>query len=105
MTRVALRSLWGRKLRFFLTALAIVLGVSMVSGTYVLTDTIEGGLQHDLPSSPTRRPTSSISGKCAFGPDDTERHRAELLAEPAPAGAGASRPSRRPTAASTARRS
>ncbi|HVM16261.1 MAG TPA: ABC transporter permease [Gaiellaceae bacterium] len=40
MIRVALRDLAGRKLRSFLTALAIVLGVAMVSGTYVLTDTI-----------------------------------------------------------------
>ncbi len=41
MTRVALRGLLGRKLRAFLTALAIVLGVAMVSGTFVLTDTID----------------------------------------------------------------
>ena len=40
MTRVALKGLWGRKLRTVLTAMAIVLGVSMISGTYVLTDTI-----------------------------------------------------------------
>jgi putative ABC transport system permease protein len=40
VTRVALRSLFGRKLRTALTAFAIVLGVGMVSGTYVLTDTI-----------------------------------------------------------------
>jgi putative ABC transport system permease protein len=40
VTRVALRSLFGRKLRTILTAFAIVLGVAMVSGTYVLTDTI-----------------------------------------------------------------
>jgi putative ABC transport system permease protein len=40
VTRVALRSLIGRKLRTVLTAFAIVLGVAMVSGTYVLTDTI-----------------------------------------------------------------
>jgi putative ABC transport system permease protein len=38
--RVALRGLTGRKLRTVLTAFAIVLGVAMVSGTYVLTDTI-----------------------------------------------------------------
>ncbi|MEO8290865.1 MAG: ABC transporter permease, partial [Gaiellaceae bacterium] len=31
----------GRKLRAALTAIAIILGVSMVSGTYVLTDTID----------------------------------------------------------------
>ena len=41
MIRVALRGLAGRKLRSALTALAIVLGVAMVSGTYVLTDTID----------------------------------------------------------------
>ena len=40
MIRVALRGLTGRKLRTALTAFAIVLGVAMVSGTYVLTDTI-----------------------------------------------------------------
>ena len=43
MTRVALKGLAGRKLRGLLTALAIVLGVAMVSGTYVLTDTIQRG--------------------------------------------------------------
>lgn len=41
MIRVALRGLAGRKFRAVLTALAIVLGVAMVSGTYVLTDTID----------------------------------------------------------------
>jgi putative ABC transport system permease protein len=38
---VALRGLAGRKLRSALTAFAIVLGVAMISGTYVLTDTID----------------------------------------------------------------
>jgi putative ABC transport system permease protein len=41
LIRVALKNLAGRKLRAVLTALAIVLGVAMVSGTYVLTDTID----------------------------------------------------------------
>ena len=41
MTRFALKSLAGRKFRTVLTALAIVLGVAMISGTYVLTDTID----------------------------------------------------------------
>ncbi|HST18675.1 MAG TPA: FtsX-like permease family protein [Gaiellaceae bacterium] len=40
MTRVALAGLLGRKLRTALTAIAIVLGVAMVSGTFVLTDSI-----------------------------------------------------------------
>jgi putative ABC transport system permease protein len=41
MTKVALKGLLGRKLRASLTAIAIVLGVAMVSGTYILTDTIK----------------------------------------------------------------
>ena len=40
MTAFALRGLLGRKLRTVLTAIAIVLGVATVSGTYVLTDSI-----------------------------------------------------------------
>ena len=43
MIRVALKGLAGRKLRAALTAFAVVLGVAMVSGTYVLTDTIKAG--------------------------------------------------------------
>jgi putative ABC transport system permease protein len=43
MIRIALKSLAGRKLRTSLTALAIVLGVAMMSGAYVLTDTIDKG--------------------------------------------------------------
>jgi putative ABC transport system permease protein len=41
MTRFAIRGLLSRKLRTALTALAIVLGVAMISGTYVLTDSID----------------------------------------------------------------
>jgi ABC-type antimicrobial peptide transport system permease subunit len=41
LIRVALKGLAGRKLRAVLTSFAIVLGVAMVSGTYVLTDTID----------------------------------------------------------------
>ena len=41
MIGVALKGLLGRKLRSTLTAFAIVLGVAMVSGSFVFTDTIE----------------------------------------------------------------
>jgi putative ABC transport system permease protein len=41
MIGVALKGLAGRKFRATLTAIAIVLGVAMISGTYVLTDTID----------------------------------------------------------------
>jgi putative ABC transport system permease protein len=40
MIRIAWRSLLAHKLRSFLTALAILLGVAMISGTYVFTDQI-----------------------------------------------------------------
>src|SRR3712207_981064 len=40
MTRLTLRGFAARKLRTALTAFAVVLGVAMISGTYVLTDTI-----------------------------------------------------------------
>jgi putative ABC transport system permease protein len=40
MRRVALKGLFGRKLRTALTAFAIVLGVAMISGSLVLTDTV-----------------------------------------------------------------
>jgi len=41
VTRAALRGMAGRKLRTILTAVAIVLGVAMMSGAYILTDTID----------------------------------------------------------------
>jgi putative ABC transport system permease protein len=43
MTGVALRGLGERKLRSALTAIAILLGVAMIAGTYVLTDQIRSG--------------------------------------------------------------
>ena len=41
MIGVALKGLMGRKVRALLTAFAVVIGVAMVSGTFVLTDTIQ----------------------------------------------------------------
>jgi putative ABC transport system permease protein len=43
MITVALKGLAGRKVRALLTAFAVVIGVTMVSGTLVLTDTIQKG--------------------------------------------------------------
>ena len=45
MLRIAWRSLTAHKLRTILTTLAILLGVAMISGTYVLTDQIDKGFQ------------------------------------------------------------
>src|SRR4051794_24077502 len=41
MIGVALKGLAGRKVRALLTALAVVIGISMVSGTFILTDTMQ----------------------------------------------------------------
>ena len=65
MTAFALRGLLGRKLRTALTALAIVLGVAMVSGTYVLTDSIDDAF--DTIFTDVRAGSSAVvSGKAAF---------------------------------------
>ncbi len=42
MGSLVIRGLLTRKLRSALTAIAIVLGVAMISGTFVLTDQISG---------------------------------------------------------------
>jgi putative ABC transport system permease protein len=67
--RIAIRGLVGRKLRSLLTALAIVLGVAMVSGTYVLTDSIHdafGSIFTDI----YRGTDATVTGKSAFGSQD-----------------------------------
>jgi putative ABC transport system permease protein len=62
MRRVAIRGLLARKLRSTLTAIAIVLGVAMVSGTLVLTDTIEKAFD-SIFSSSYEQTDAVVSGK------------------------------------------
>ena len=65
MGRFAVRGLLSRKLRTALTALAIVLGVAMISGTYVLTDSIDQAF--DKIFTDIRQGSNAvISGKSAF---------------------------------------
>ena len=66
MIRVTLKGLLGRKLRLALTSLAIVLGVGMVSGTYVLTDTINAGIG-SLLGVAYAKTDAVVTGKAAFG--------------------------------------
>ena len=40
MRKIAVRGLLARKLRLALTALAVALGVTLIAGTYIFTDTI-----------------------------------------------------------------
>src|SRR4051794_8660067 len=70
MTRVALKGLWGRKLRTVLTAMAIVLGVSMISGTYVLTDTITKSFTTVVDGS-FKHADAVVTGKVAFKNDES----------------------------------
>ena len=55
---LTLRGLAARKLRTALTALAVVLGVALISGTYIFTDTINRSFDDDLQRRRTRASTS-----------------------------------------------
>jgi putative ABC transport system permease protein len=80
MTKFAIRGLLGRKLRTVLTAIAIVLGVAMISGTYVLTDSIDQAF--DTIFTDIRQGSNAvISGKSAFDIGDQEGVSAPTLEE------------------------
>jgi putative ABC transport system permease protein len=66
VSRVALKGLLGRKMRAVLTAVAIVLGVAMVSGTYVLTDTIKAAFGTVFTQA-YKNADAVITGKSALG--------------------------------------
>ena len=66
MIRVALKDLLGRKLRLTLTSLAIVMGVAMVSGTFILTDTINAGFKAIFTTAYANS-DAVVTGKAVFG--------------------------------------
>jgi putative ABC transport system permease protein len=68
--KVALRNLWGRKLRTLLTGFAIVLGVATISGTFVLTDSISHAFD-TIFSSIYRNTDAVITGKSAVSKNST----------------------------------
>jgi putative ABC transport system permease protein len=65
MIKFALRGLLARRLRTVLTALGVVLGVALVSGTYVLTDSISTAFDSIFKST-YRNADAAITGKSAF---------------------------------------
>ncbi|HWG56233.1 MAG TPA: FtsX-like permease family protein [Gaiellaceae bacterium] len=65
MIRFALKGLLARKLRTALTAIAIVLGVAMVSGTYVLTDSIDEAF-NSIFTDVREGATAIVTGRSAF---------------------------------------
>ena len=62
MTRLALRGLAARKLRTSLTVIAVLLGVTMIAGTFVLTDTIQKAFD-EIFASGTKGADVVVSGK------------------------------------------
>ena len=62
MIKVAIKGMLGRKTRAILTGLAIVLGVAMISGTYILTDTIQQAFNNVFQAS-YRNSSVVIGGK------------------------------------------
>jgi putative ABC transport system permease protein len=80
VTKFALKGMLGRKLRTALTAIAIVLGVSMVSGTYVLTDSIDQAF--DAIFNDVRQGSDAVvTGKAAFDLSDGSGSEAPTLDE------------------------
>ena len=69
MTRLAFRSLASRPLRTILTTLAILLGVAMITGTYVLTDQIDNGFKNIFQTS-FRGTAVQVSPKSVFTSTD-----------------------------------
>jgi putative ABC transport system permease protein len=65
MVRFALKGLLGRKLRTVLSAVAIVLGVAMVAGTFMLTDSIDKAFT-SIFTDVREGSNAVISGKTAF---------------------------------------
>ena len=65
MTRLAWRSMWSHKLRTILTMFAILLGVAMITGTYVLTDQISNGFS-DIFQTSFKGTAVQVSPKTAF---------------------------------------
>ncbi len=75
MIRLTIRDLWSRKLRTILTTLAIVLGVAMIAGTFILTDQIDKGFNDifakgAVGTDVTVTPKTAFSGN-SFAPTGT----------------------------------
>jgi putative ABC transport system permease protein len=69
VSRVAIKGLMGRKARATLTAVAIVLGVAMISGTYVLTDTIKAAFSTVFTQA-YKNADAVVTGRSPLGSDN-----------------------------------
>src|SRR3984957_3871061 len=84
MTRITVRGLLARKLRLALTALAIVLGVTFVTGTLVLTDTLNRTFD-TLIGTAYQHVNFQIRGAAAFGNDTAAAANGTADRKPIPA--------------------
>ena len=80
MVRFALKGLLGRKLRTALTAIAIVLGVAMVAGTFMLTDSIDQAFDSIFTDS-RKGSDAVVTGKSAFDVSEGSGTNAPTLSE------------------------
>jgi putative ABC transport system permease protein len=71
MTKIAIRSITGRRMRTILTSLAIVLGVAMVSGAFTLTDTM-GSAADKLTAASYSGTDAVVTAKTAFEIDNED---------------------------------
>ena len=78
MTRLAFRSLASRPLRTVLTVLAILLGVAMITGTYVLTDQIDNGFK-DIFQTSFKGTAVQVAPKSTFAATDGSGTTAQTL--------------------------
>jgi putative ABC transport system permease protein len=67
--RFALQGLLSRKLRTALTAIGVILGVSLISGTYVLTDSVTSAFD-SIFTGTYKNTDAAITGKSAFDLSD-----------------------------------
>ena len=89
MRRVALKGLAWRKIRGVLTALAIVLGVAMVSGAFILTDTMKKAADN-LEASSYAGIDGIVTGVASFR-DDNSWQKTPSISQSSSRGRGACR--------------
>ena len=93
MRQVTLRGLLAHKMRLALTALAIVLGVTFISGTFVLTDTLNNTFS-SLFTSVYSKIDFQVRGVAQFG-SGAGRDPEPAAGVPPPAGGSGARRRRR----------
>src|SRR5947199_745897 len=82
MTAIAIKGLAGRKLRTALSALAIVLGVAMVAGAFIVGDTMKKG-GASLSSAAYDGTAAAVGAKTTFDTNTDNRQSAPTIPQSA----------------------